>query len=80
MNPPDLIQAEEHKTASFDERLTALRIAVRKGYRIGIHLDPIIEIEDWQMKYGEIIKRITETLTKRMWRGSVWGHCVFRGN
>lgn len=62
MNPPDLIRAEEHKTASLDERLAALQRAVRKGYRIGIHLDPIIEIPDWQMKYEEMIRRMTAVL------------------
>lgn len=63
MNPSGIIQGEEHKTASFDERLRALwEIAQKKGYRIGIHLDPIIEVGDWQVRYEEMIQRITETL------------------
>lgn len=62
MNPRDIIQAEEYKTASFDQRLQALREAVQKGYRIGIHLDPILEVEDWENKYKEMIQGITEAL------------------
>jgi spore photoproduct lyase len=62
MNPSDIIQAEEHKAASFDDRLKALQTAAQKGYRIGIHLDPMIEVQDWQAKYEEMTQRITETL------------------
>ena len=62
VNPEDIVRSEEFKTASLGERLQALGEAVKKGYRAGLHFDPIIECVDWGKKYEETIQRITDSI------------------
>lgn len=58
MNPQRVIEAEEHLTASFDERLTAARRCQEAGYRLGFHFDPMIEYPGWEEDYREMVERV----------------------
>ncbi|MDD5218106.1 MAG: hypothetical protein PHN49_10290 [Candidatus Omnitrophica bacterium] len=62
LNPSEIIAAEEFKTASLDERLRAALQAKAKGYRLGFHFDPILEVPDWQAQYTCLIEQLTETI------------------
>lgn len=42
INPAEIIQSEEFKTASFEERLAAANRAIAAGYKVAFHVDPII--------------------------------------
>ncbi len=65
MNPQRVIDADEHLTASFDERLMAARRCQEAGYRLGFHFDPIIEYAGWEKDYGEMVERIFATVDYR---------------
>jgi spore photoproduct lyase len=43
MNPQQVIDLDEHGTASLSERLLAARRCQNAGYRLGFHFDPIVE-------------------------------------
>lgn len=62
MNPPQIIEREELKTASFTERLNAAQRATAAGYRVAFHFDPMIYHEGWKENYAsaahEILSRI----------------------
>ncbi|MGH7773456.1 MAG: radical SAM protein [Candidatus Binatia bacterium] len=58
MNPQRVIDADEHLTASFDERLMAARRCQEAGYRLGFHFDPMIEYAGWEKDYQEMVERI----------------------
>lgn len=58
LNPSFIIQREEYKTASFEERLDAAKKVSQWGYPIGFHLDPIIVHEGWEKNYSEMIQPI----------------------
>lgn len=64
LNPPDAIRREEHKAAPLAARLEAAALAVRKGYRLGFHFDPVLEIPDWERQYAELIRGLTETVSE----------------
>lgn len=55
LNPQDIIDAEEKGTASLKERLTAAKNAVKHGYSIALHLDPIFMAEGYLEKYMDLI-------------------------
>ncbi len=55
MNTPFIIDTEEHKTASFDERITAIKKVVDAGYLVGLHFDPMILYSDWKQDYLECL-------------------------
>jgi spore photoproduct lyase len=62
LNPPRLIRAEELLTPSLARRLQALIAVQDKGYKIGIHFDPLILFPHWQKHYRELIHRLTTVI------------------
>ena len=58
MNPQRVIDAEEHLTASFDERLSAARRCQEAGYKLGFHFDPMVEYPGWEEDYRGMVERI----------------------
>ena len=65
MNPQRIIEAEEHHTASFEERLKAAYRCQESGYRLGFHFDPIVEYEGWEEDYREMVERIFNVIDSR---------------
>lgn len=62
MNAQSMMESEEHKTASLEERLAAARLCAQAGYRIGFHFDPILRHPGWQEGYRRTIERIYQTV------------------
>lgn len=62
MNPPAIIEREEHGTARFDERLRAAVLAARAGFGVAFHFDPMIHCEGWQDLYSDAAKRLLEAV------------------
>lgn len=65
LNPPEMIQAEEFKSAPLGARLEAARRAVAKGYRLGFHLDPIVETPEWEEQYRRLIQKMHEAVSEK---------------
>ena len=58
MNPQRVIDADEHGTASFEERIAAARRCQSAGYKLGFHFDPIVEYDGWEEDYRDMVGRI----------------------
>ena len=65
VNPPEIIREEEFKSAPLEARLEAAQRAVAKGYRIGFHLDPILEIPEWEKSYQGLIRELTRSVPEK---------------
>lgn len=52
INPPKVIEKEEHGTASLHERLSAARLCLERGYKVAFHIDPMIWHPDWKESYA----------------------------
>jgi spore photoproduct lyase len=59
VNPQNIIESEEHGTASLNERLTAAEKCITKGFPIAFHFDPVIYHPNWQKNYASLIEQIT---------------------
>ncbi len=55
LTPRRIAACEESGTASIDGRLAAAARVAAAGYRVGFHLDPMIEHEGWRESYGELL-------------------------
>lgn len=58
LNPEPVIASEEKGTASLRDRLEAAAAAVKHGYRVGFHFDPIIHYPGWKEDYQALVERI----------------------
>lgn len=62
VNPQVIIDAEEHKAASLQERLAAMAKVQEAGYKIGFHFDPLLFHEGWKQTYPELIKQLFQVV------------------
>ncbi|HWO40260.1 MAG TPA: radical SAM protein [Candidatus Eisenbacteria bacterium] len=69
INPRAVIEADEHGTASLDERLRAARECQEAGYRLGFHFDPMVEYPEWERDYEHLVEEIFATVD---WRAIAW--------
>ena len=58
VNPQNIISSEEHLTASLDERLSAAERALKKGFKVSFHIDPMIWHPEWQQSYAGLVDEI----------------------
>lgn len=58
INAKYVIQNFEHKTASFEERMEAVRKIAEAGYPIGFIVAPIMIFDNWQQQYNELFERL----------------------
>jgi spore photoproduct lyase len=58
LNPPSLIQKEEHLTASLDRRLKAAYLVQKRGFKLSFHFDPLIFYPGWESDYQKLIKNL----------------------
>ena len=58
VNPQDVIDREEHFTASLAKRLDAARRCAGHGYRTAFHFDPVIHGPGWEGAYAKLVADI----------------------
>ena len=63
LNAPRICRKEEGHAASIEERLTAAALCRQRGYRIGLHFDPLIYFSGWQDEYQQVVASIFDHLT-----------------
>ncbi len=62
INPEVIVNREEFKTARLHERLLAAQKAVRAGYPVAFHLDPMIWHQGWEKNYSELIEQLFDAI------------------
>lgn len=62
INPPIIIEQEEKGTPSLGQRLESARLCYEKGYKIGIHFDPIILFPGWEEAYTEVVEALFDKI------------------
>jgi len=62
INPRKIVDAEEKFASSLKDRLDAARRCREKGFRIGIHFDPVILFQGWEEAYQETVNLLFDTL------------------
>ncbi|MDH5559796.1 MAG: hypothetical protein OEY59_02985 [Deltaproteobacteria bacterium] len=65
LNPQELIDSQEIRTASLEQRLKAAKRVVEDGYKVAFHFDPILHYQGWQAGYEETVELIFEHVSPR---------------
>lgn len=65
INPPLVIQKEEHKTASFDERMKAAKKCLDKNFLLAFHIDPMIWHPEWKESYSFLVDEIIKSFSPK---------------
>lgn len=62
LNSIPVMEKEEIRTATLDERLQAAAQCAEWGYKLAFHFDPIIDHPGWEEGYKETINRLYQTV------------------
>jgi spore photoproduct lyase len=63
LNPQAIIDQEEKGAASLEERLEAARLCAERGFRIGIHFDPILIFPGWEDAYATVVDALFQKIS-----------------
>ncbi|NOX37945.1 MAG: hypothetical protein GXO78_10455 [Calditrichaeota bacterium] len=63
VNPDWIVHHVEHKAATLEQRLQAMKKINDAGFFIGLHFDPIIYYHQWKEGYAELIDRLREVVS-----------------
>lgn len=63
INADIITKAEEHGTASLNQRLQAARSCANKGFPVAFHIDPMIYHPGWEENYTDVVEKITRQFT-----------------
>ncbi|SHH83741.1 spore photoproduct lyase [Caloranaerobacter azorensis DSM 13643] len=58
LSPQKIIDDFEHKTPSLTARLNDIKVAISKGLKVRISLEPIIKVKGFESIYGEFIDEV----------------------
>jgi len=63
LSTPALINNEEHRTASLQDRLDAARQVADQGILVGFHCHPMIHYDRWQEDYSTLFRKLQTLFT-----------------
>ena len=58
LNPDKIIQTDENKSSSLNERIDKAYQCQKNGYQLAFHFDPIIYYENWLADYKDLIDKL----------------------
>ena len=62
LNPAALARREEHRAPALSRRLRALAAVQEKGYKVGIHFDPLVLFPGWREQYRGLIAALARVI------------------
>lgn len=65
LNPQTVIDNDEKKSASLEERLNAAKKCLNGNYLLGFHFDPLVYYENWENDYHNLIKILFDTINHK---------------
>jgi spore photoproduct lyase len=66
LNPESIIASEEGTSASLRERIDAAELAIKTGYRVSFHFDPIFRFPNWEEEYAKTIEALSNVKSERV--------------
>ncbi len=62
LTPAAIVKAEEHKTASLEKRVKALKSLQDHGWRVGLRFDPLLKADNFKAHYNELFDTVFSSL------------------
>jgi len=62
--PDAVVATAECGTAPIADRLEAMRRVVAAGYKVGVHLDPLVEHDGWEEGYRDLIAAVADAVPR----------------
>lgn len=66
LNPQNVIDNEEHFTATLEDRINSAKKLTQKGILVGFHFHPMIIFDGWQDEYDKIAQKLISEFNPNM--------------
>ncbi|OQB16006.1 MAG: Spore photoproduct lyase [Firmicutes bacterium ADurb.Bin193] len=76
VNPEFIIRKTEFGTSSLDARIKAVNNMCEAGYKTGILIAPVVQINGWEKLYGELISYLADRLSEKV-KKQLFIECIF---
>ena len=63
VNPEEIITKVEFGTSRLDKRIEAINKLKQAGYKVGILIAPVIFVQNWEVLYEDLIKKLSSMLS-----------------
>lgn len=63
LSPENVIQRYEKKTPNLQSRISAIKRAIKEGWKVRLCFDPVIRIPDWQNIYKSLIEEVFSNIS-----------------
>ena len=65
VNPDEIIKKVEFGTSPLASRINAINKLVDAGYKVGILIAPVIFLDNWEILYSDLIKKLSLELSSK---------------
>ena len=62
LSPEKVVTNNEFNTPTLGRRISAIRLAIKKGWKVRLCFDPVIIYDNWEKDYGELLNKIITLL------------------
>jgi len=65
LSPESVVRKNEIDTPPLNRRLTAIKLAISKGWKIRLCFDPVIIYDNWEEDYSDLLDKIIYSIEKK---------------
>ena len=65
LNPEEIVEKYELKTASLSNRIDAIQILQKKGWKVGLRFDPLLLVDKYEDTYRDFFKFIFKSIDSK---------------
>ena len=65
LSPERVINNNEFNTPPLERRISAIQLAIKKGWKIRLCFDPVIIYDNWEQDYAELLNKILLSIDKK---------------
>jgi spore photoproduct lyase len=62
LSPDEIIRRFEHKTPPLSSRLTSVKQAIDRGWRVRLCFDPVLLVKDWKIHYQQLLDEVARSI------------------
>ena len=64
MSPERVVRKNEFDTPPLERRLSAIQLAISKGWKIRLCFDPVLIYKNWEKDYSDLLDKIIYSVAK----------------
>lgn len=65
LSPERVVTNNEYNTPPLERRISAIQLAIKKGWQVRLCFDPVIIYDNWEQDYGDLLNKIIFSIDRK---------------